>query len=622
MDCYSILVPDSIDIEKYVMMLEETGDFEFVEYNCVYSPCMSANDYHFNNQWHLSAINASDAWDITTGNPSIKVAVIDDGVLLTHEDLYYGNDSYSNLSITDNVDYVSSTDHTPNTSHGTGVAGVIGAKTNNNYVGVAGVAGGYGCSGATIISYRTNYTSSHIISAIYDAVNKGVKVINLSIVGGYNSNLSNALDYAYNNGVTVVCASGNDSSSVSFPASHQYTIAVGNINQSYQRANDSNYGSGLDLVAPGTGIWTTCKNTDGKYWAILGTSFAAPQVAGVVALMLSINPTLTPSQIRNTLQSTCTKISGYSYNNGWNNEVGYGLLNAFAALITTMNLSISGPTYICSSSTGTYTINNLPSSCTVNWYLSDGFGPTAPTLQISGNNCIINNNLSKSYMGILHADIYYQGTLLKTLMESVVLYAGFYGTYSINGGATQQINTSYSVIWVNHGDLVEIKSPNLVTKNVSYSVVTPYLWHYYTFSGDLDVGYPSSAGNNPIVISVQNNTNYSNCDNSHQITLMPTSVLPHYLLKTTGDNGCINVELIADRNEDALETLRNLPVSIQIDENPTWTLEVIDANWGEKVLTKEITGNSTSVSLSKSKGVFIVRATIGKEVLTEKIQVK
>lgn len=302
-------------------------------------------------------------------------------------------------------------------------------------------------------------------------------------------------------------------------------------------------------------------------------------------------------------------------------------LNPYGTNTQTINglypYNLSGPSYICSSSTGVFSISNLPSCYNVNWYLSDGFGPTAPTLQISGNSCTINNNLSKSYMGVLHADIYYQGTLLKTLLESVVLYSGFYGTYSINGGSTQQINSSNSVIWVNHGDLVEIKSPNLVAKNVSYSVVNPYLWQYYTFSGALDVGYPSTAGNNPIVISVQNNTNYSSCDNSHQITLMPTSVLPHYLLKTTGGNGCINVELITERNEEALKKLRDLPVPVQIDETPSWILEVIDANLGEKVLTKEITGNSTSVSLpAKSKGVFVVRATIGKEVLTEKIQVK
>lgn len=288
----------------------------------------------------------------------------------------------------------------------------------------------------------------------------------------------------------------------------------------------------------------------------------------------------------------------------------------------------SGPNstyYICSSSTATFTICNLPSSFTVNWYFTDGFGPAAPTLQTSNNTCTINNNLSSSYMGILHADIYYQGNLMKSLQQQVVVYAGFYATYSINHGVSQQLTTSNSVIWVNYGDLVEIKSPNLVAKNVSYSIVTPYLWHYddYTFSGDLDVGFPSSAGHLPVVISVQNNTNYSNCDTSHQILLMPTSVLPQPQLNATGGNGTINVELITEMNEEALKLLQDLPISIQIDDAPTWTLEVIDAKKGDKILTKEITGTSTSVALpGKSTGIFLVRATIGEKTLSEKVIVK
>lgn len=348
MDFYSISVPDSIDIEKYVLFLEDTGAFEYVEYNCVYEPLMSANDTYIVNQWHLSRINANAAWEITTGSPSIKVAVIDDGVELTHEDLYYGYDIYSNLSVAECVDYVSSTNHTPSSSHGTMVAGIIGAKTNNS-VGVAGVAGGYGCSGVKIISYRTDLTASQLTSAVYSAVNNGVKVINISSGGGYSQTYSNALDYAYNNGVTVVCASGNDSSpSICFPASHQYTIAVG-CTDYYNYLSGSNYGLGLDLVAPASYISTTCKTSEDKYVLGSGTSLAAPQVAGVAALMLSVNPYLTPSQIRNILRNTCTKLSHYSFTNGLSNEVGYGLLNALDAVINAMNLKIEGPQFVSSS---------------------------------------------------------------------------------------------------------------------------------------------------------------------------------------------------------------------------------------------------------------------------------
>ena len=600
-------------------------------------------------------INVEPAWDVISANSSLIVAVLDDGVERNHEDL--SGSVLNGMTIDYPNEYGDPINeyNGDNKAHGTACAGIIAAKDNT--IGIKGVANGVKILPINIYPYSYSVNSypstwyEKIGQAITWAYNtKGADVISCS--NHFSDNIyitnaiNNAMTYGRNGkGTVVVCSSGNSYSDVYFPANMPGTIAVGAIDKTGNVWAYSGKGSSLDLVAPSGAtnyvgdIVTTDRMgnlgfnpptnnvldiDDTQYTQRFGgTSAACPQVAGVVALMLSANPNLTVNNVRSILQNTARKLPGM---NGLNrtDDYGYGLVDAFAAVRDLVNdYSISGPSYICSSSTGVFSISDLPSYYNVNWYLSDGFGPTAPTLQISGNSCTINNNLSKSYMGVLHADIYYQGTLLKTLLESVVLYSGFYGTYSINGGSTQQINSSNSVIWVNHGDLVEIKSPNLVAKNVSYSVVNPYLWQYYTFSGALDVGYPSTAGNNPIVISVQNNTNYSSCDNSHQITLMPTSVLPHYLLKTTGGNGCINVELITERNEEALKKLRDLPVPVQIDETPTWMLEVIDANLGEKVLTKEITGNSTSVSLpAKSKGVFVVRATIGKEVLTEKIQVK
>lgn len=622
-----IAVPDSVLIEKYIETLEKTGDFECVEFDTEIRPCTTPNDYYYYYfQWAPQHIHANAAWEITTGSPSVKVAILDeDGFELNHPDINYGNDNYSNISVSEGVDYVNDTDHTPTGHHGTMVAGIIAAKTNNS-IGIAGIAGGNHSAGVKIIPYRVG-GSLNAISAIYDAIPKGVKVINISFDTSSSKNFNQAIAYAYNCGVTIVCATGNGySSQLYYPASHENTIAVGSINIYDYRDSASNYGNGLDLVAPGEDIISTSIESENYYYQRSGNSLSAPQVSGVAALMLSVDSTLTPSAIRSILNYTATKInpSTYTYNSfGWNEEVGYGLLNACAAVMYVKNYQISGPQFICSSSTGTYTINNLPSSFTVNWYFTDGFGPAAPTLQTSSNTCTINNNLSSSYMGILHADIYYQGNLMKSLQQQVVVYAGFYATYSINHGVSQQLTTSNSVIWVNYGDLVEIKSPNLVAKNVSYSIVTPYLWHYYTFSGDLDVGFPSSAGHLPVVISVQNNTNYSNCDTSHQILLMPTSVLPQPQLNATGGKGTINVELITERNEEALKMLQDLPVSIQIDDTPTWTLEVIDAKKGDKILTKEITGTSTSVALpGKSTGIFLVRATIGEKTLSEKVIVK
>lgn len=605
MESYTISVPDSIDVEKYVLMLEDTGVFEYVEYNCMYKPLMTANDSYINNQWHLSRINANAAWEITTGSPSIKVAVIDNGVELTHEDLYYGGDSYSNLSVAECVDYVSSTDHTPSSSHGTMVAGIIGAKTNN-FVGVAGVAGGYGYSGVKIISYRTDYTASQLVSAVYSAVNNGVKVINISVGGGYSLTFSNALDYAYNHGVTVVCASGNDSSSsISFPASHQYTIAVGCTNYDNYR-NGSNYGSGLDLVAPSSYICSTCKTSEGKYLLGSGTSLAAPQVAGVAALMLSVNSTLTPSQIRNTLRNTCTKLSQYSFTNGWNSEVGYGLLNAFAAVINAMNLKIDGPQLI--SSSGQYHIDNLPSGVTVSWSISDNYYNNGYNLLIqnypSQGQCMIVRDINHDLMGdTLTAKIKYNGTTVRKLTKSgLYAYAGFKGYYT-SGNLSGDINNSYFNIRPNV--TTHIVSPNFLGATVSYnnSAAIPSYWNFDSYNGYLN--FITTNTSSPVIINIDDV-----CGN-------------HYLLYAAPTNSSYSMNIINCDSGITVKQVEDGDASKNFTPEEPWTLEITSATTGRVMVKQSSTSRSETISTAGwPKGIYVVKVTIGKEVLTEKVMVK
>lgn len=595
MDCYSVSVPDSIDIEKYVIMLEETGYFEFVEYNCIYTPCLSANDYLLNSQWYLSAINANAAWNITTGESSVKVAVIDSGVELNHPDLYYGNDNYSNLNVAESVDYVSSTDHTPSDSHGTRIAGIIGAKTNNNNVGVAGVAGGYGCPGVTIISYRTNYTVAQVISAIYDAISKNVKIINLSMEGSFNLNLSNALDYAFNNGVTVVCASGNgSSSSISFPASHEFTIAVGSINQSYQRASESNYGNGLDMVAPGTVIWTTCKSDDGYYNSDSGTSFATPQVAGVAALMLSVNPSLSPIQVKSNLQSTCTKLSGYS-NDGWNSEVGYGLLNAYAAVYA-VTPRLSGPSSFCTGAT--YSIVNLPAGATVNW---------------STNNCInivsgqgtSTVSVVKNFNGVgsITADIVLNGNIFKTFSEFDIGV----GTPSLNLMVYPQ-DANGNMGW----DFTQAYNTFVVDDvvNQSYSYYQLYL---YKKNGNnwTQVAYCPSAYSGVTYIPYFGTNGwykmkirgYGNCGYSDWWEL-------EVLTFDSGMDNNLQLSLIYQQSTDIL-VVRMVPNGVAKENSPLNTdNEYIIQLWSENQLNKTVKTRSSEYTIPLSglkKGVYFVR---------------
>lgn len=139
-------------------------------------------------------------------------------------------------------------------------------------------------------------------------------------------------------GCVVVFASGNNSNSaVSYPSSLANAISIGAIDSDNMRASFSNYGTALDFVAPGVSIYST--NYYGGYSYANGTSFACPYVAGVAALVLSASPELTQSEVRSILNSTCAKLPSYSFSDfsehpggGWNIEVGYGMVDAYAAV--------------------------------------------------------------------------------------------------------------------------------------------------------------------------------------------------------------------------------------------------------------------------------------------------
>ena len=130
--------------------------------------------------------------------------------------------------------------------------------------------------------------------------------------------------------MTVIAASGNSNTSVAYPANNSNVISVGATDQNDYKAPFSNYGSNLTIAAPGVGIYSTQLNN--TYNSSDGTSFASPIVSGVVALMLSINPSMTPAQIKDALITTADKVGGYNYINGRSNELGYGRLNAYAAV--------------------------------------------------------------------------------------------------------------------------------------------------------------------------------------------------------------------------------------------------------------------------------------------------
>ena len=314
------------------------------------------------------------AWQISTGNSSIKVAVIDEGVDIYHPDLI-GN----MLSGYDATGYGSAGNASGNDAHGTACAGIIAAKANNG-IGLAGNA--YNCKIIPIrIAYhalgQTTWTFSDTWAA--NGINwawqtGGASILSNSWGGGSSSAMINtAIQNAVTNGrsgkgAPVLFAAGNDNVyGVSNPSAYSSAISVGASSMCDQRKSytscdgestwGSNYGPGLDIMAPGVKIATTDISGLAGYnlgdysYTFNGTSSACPNAAGVMALILSVNSNLTAAQARAILESSCQKVSGYAYstnsnqpNGTWNSEMGYGRVNAQAACVAAQGATCNAPT--------------------------------------------------------------------------------------------------------------------------------------------------------------------------------------------------------------------------------------------------------------------------------------
>ncbi len=343
-----LLLPEGSKFNEMFTHFSNSGIFESVEVNSFGE--RFSNDPGFSSQYYLSnangypSINASleaiGYFENGSTNPVIA-AVIDDGVDYTHGDLNMitGNGwNYIDGSSDDTYPYDSS-------DHGTAIAGIIAAKTDNGNA-VAGVAGGdYPNLGTKIMSLRIGkdywgydqgswahlhmYDVSVIDDAIIYAADHGAKIINMSFGCDESSAINSAISYAHNQkGVTIVAAVGNsdERQGIAYPASNMYVIAVGGIRASW--ANYGSYGTGLDLVAPAADIYTTLNGNYNWGNAGWGTSFSAPQVAGVAALLLSHNQNLLHIDVENILKKKANR------NYGQYDQLhdGSGILDAMGAL--------------------------------------------------------------------------------------------------------------------------------------------------------------------------------------------------------------------------------------------------------------------------------------------------
>ncbi|MEP7103309.1 MAG: PA14 domain-containing protein [Candidatus Dojkabacteria bacterium] len=245
------------------------------------------NDPSYSEQWALSTMNVQSVWDSMTTEQSqleVKVAVIDSGVCANHPDLQG--------KIIDGKNFIdNSSNVNDDLGHGCSVAGIIAANINNN-IGIAGIAPNVKIMPLKVLDSQGLGSYSNVAAAIVYAADHEAKVINLSLGGSNTSTLlENAVNYAKSKNVIVVAAAGNTGQEgVLYPAAYENSIAVGSIDQSLQRSSFSTYGPQIDIYAPGRDILTT--KVDGTYGLVSGTSFAAPQVAGIYALDIALGQTV------------------------------------------------------------------------------------------------------------------------------------------------------------------------------------------------------------------------------------------------------------------------------------------------------------------------------------------
>lgn len=312
--------------DLYTTLTNNVSVVSKVEYAPVYQTLETPDDYTLSvsNPWALELIGAKDAWNVTTGDANVVIAISDQNYFENHEEL-----------VGKFVHY----DHTNTASqgHGTAVA-TLAAGATNNTLGKSAI--GYNSS---LALYRMNYNE------VLDASYAGAKVVNLSWTSGcsFNQYLQDVMDEVYNNGTFIIASAGNGSTcggaeNLVYPAAYDKVFAVTSIgeNDNHERTignpnSTHQHNASVDLSAPGYDVPITA--APGWYLTGSGTSYASPIVAGTVGLMIAANPCLTNIEIEYILKNTSTFID--DLNPAYAGLIGQGRLNAAAAVEMAKNFN-------------------------------------------------------------------------------------------------------------------------------------------------------------------------------------------------------------------------------------------------------------------------------------------
>ena len=604
-------------------------------------------------------IDAPEAWEITNGCSDIVVAVLDEGVTFNHPDLPNSRQVRLNGS---NFADGNANDPSPtgNMNHGNACAGVIAATMNNNQ-GIAGIAPE--CKIMPIRIFNSDGSGilpESVASAIQFAVDNGANILSNS--WGYKTSDQNAhpiiktaINYALSHNCVVIFSAGNtarhsscdDNGYVEFPANVNISgvITVGASDRNDNQSDYSPTNSLIDIVAPSHRAYPPevyypyCGGINGEtleMWSIDipentgynpypadadthppttgeilpnnlaytarfgGTSHSCPVVAGVAALMLSVDPDLSYMDVFDILTSTADKVGGHTYTNGKCNEMGYGRVNAHAALLETidqMNFTISGPSLICTS--GTFTVNNPPGT-TVSWNES--------------------SNLTENPTGTFSANGSGSGWVQPTFTSD----CGY-------------ITLPRNPVWVGAPQIASINGPTS-TPNNNWAYYTPvleselssatdYEWILNPINGNSVYDYGNycdiafyNPGSYQLLVRAKNNCSDPNFGPYYGTGIYVYETYSMMVSPNPATTEAI-ISIVPSSFEDA--TLKSASTETTLDENTEWDIEVYDSMQSLKLKKQKLKGSSSRINTQSWKeGVYMVRVKYNDELLTGKLIVK
>jgi serine protease len=516
---FELQLDDNADVDNVIRQLRASKIIEYAEKIPLYKPTMAPpNDQNYASQWALAKINAEGAWAYSTGSTNVTVAIVDEAVELNHPDLVAniwvnpgeiagnGIDDDNNGYIDDINGYdVADNDNNPNPpdatyAHGTIIAGLAAASTNNN-IGIASI--GYKIKIIAVKSANSNGMAYGLNGIIYAAAVKA-NVINMSWGGSpYSATAQNVIDYAYSKGCVLVGAAGNlGAEGFFYPAAYNHVICVAATGSGDAKSSFSDYGTMVDVCAPGENIYSTTYGATYSYSQ--GTSEATPFVSGLCGLMLSLNPNLTSDDIEACLKSNADNID--AQNPSYIGKLGGGRINAAKTMQCVQTSLTWKPTADFTSNLTTvtaggnviFTDKSIHSANSWNWSFPGGsptsyVGKIPPSITyptpgtynvtlVAGNSNGTDTKTKTGYINVTVAGGCDELNYAKTLGATPAWSPAAYGA-----SATVPTNKDGYIVGLNDLDGDKQKAQYFDATSSPYTILTQvFMWVYKAYSTNLN----------------------------------------------------------------------------------------------------------------------------------------